>query len=312
MRPATDDGVPLDAEFHVENLDGTSTVVLESRSGQTRNPDYHRALLLLLTRLRAMDARIRLAIVDSTVSRRHPFEDRVMQIRGRPYPINLSREADIEALRIALEAAQEPVAQQPGAKGGNRHKRMRLYLDGVDSEDLEDRLGGAPDNASLGKAVEMVERSRMAARRGGGQGRGLDAVQRRAVEDHATRVVTLRLEREGWGVSDVSREHIGYDLLATRGEEQMHVEVKGTTGEGSSVLLTKNEVSHARRDGRATLAVVSGIRLVSAGVGWEGEHGTETVFRPWRPDDGTLTPLVYEWEPGARASGSQTPSAPLG
>jgi len=246
MRPSTDDGVPLDAEFRVENLDGTSTVVLESRSGRTRNPDYHRALSLLLTRLRAMDAQIELAIVDSTVSRRHPFEERVMQIRGRPYPIVVSDETDIEALRIALEAAQEPVAQRPGARGGNRHKRMRLYLDGVDFEGLERRLGGVPESGSLRNAVEMLERSRQYPRRGSGQGRGLNAVQRRAVEERATRLVTLRLEGEGWDVSDVSREYVGYDLLATRSEEQLHVEVKGTTGEDMSVLLTKNEVSNAR------------------------------------------------------------------
>jgi hypothetical protein len=301
MRPASEDGVSLEAEFRVEDLGGTSTVVLESRSGRTRNPDYHLALSVLLTRLRAMDARILLAIVDSTVSRRHPFEERVMQVRERPYPIVLSRESDIEALRIALESAQGPVAQEPGAKGGNRHKRIRLYLDGVDADDLEGRLGGVPESGPLRDAVEMLELSRIAPRRGGGQGRGLDAVQRGAVEDRAMRVVMLRLEGEGWEVSDVSREYVGYDLLAMRGNEQMHVEVKGTTGEGLSVLLTKNEVRHARHDGRAVLAVVSGIRLVRAGEDWSGEHGTETVFRPWRPDQGRLTALVYEWDPGKQA-----------
>jgi hypothetical protein len=79
----------------------------------------------------------------------------------------------------------------------------------------------------------------------------------------------------------------------------MHVEVKGTTGDGSSVLLTKNEVSHAREEGgRAVLAVVSGIELIEVKGGWTGERGTETVFQPWRPDAGMLTPLVYEWSAG--------------
>jgi hypothetical protein len=194
-----DGDTELDAEFSVEEVDGTPTVVLESRSGQTRNPDYYPALSLLLTRLRAMDARIALAIVDSTVSRRLPFHERVLEVRGRTYPIVLTGEADIEALRIALEAAQETVAQQPGAKGGNRHKRIRLYLDAVDSEGLEGLLSGPSDAQAVNRAVGLPERSRADRSRAGGQGRGLDAVQRRAVEDRATEVVTLRLEKRRMG-----------------------------------------------------------------------------------------------------------------
>ncbi|CAL9624223.1 hypothetical protein SUDANB6_05933 [Streptomyces sp. enrichment culture] len=37
-----------------------------------------------------------------------------------------------------------------------------------------------------------------------------------------------------------------YDLRCTRGTEERHVEVKGTTGAATSVELTINEVLHAR------------------------------------------------------------------
>lgn len=47
------------------------------------------------------------------------------------------------------------------------------------------------------------------------------------------------------GVHD---RHVGnsFDLLATRGDERLYVEVKGTSTSGEQVILTKNEVAHAR------------------------------------------------------------------
>ncbi|MFE4851465.1 protein NO VEIN domain-containing protein, partial [Streptomyces sp. NPDC056689] len=41
-----------------------------------------------------------------------------------------------------------------------------------------------------------------------------------------------------------------YDLRCTRGTEERHVEVKGTTGAATSVELTINEALHARDQGR--------------------------------------------------------------
>jgi hypothetical protein len=52
------------------------------------------------------------------------------------------------------------------------------------------------------------------------------------------------LTAEGFRVSDVHTEELGYDLYATRGREQRCVEVKGVWGSASSqgVRLTGNEV----------------------------------------------------------------------
>lgn len=52
------------------------------------------------------------------------------------------------------------------------------------------------------------------------------------------------LRNEGWKVADVSAEHRGYDLYATRGPFQRCVEVKGVWGEASSsgIRMTGNEV----------------------------------------------------------------------
>ena len=48
------------------------------------------------------------------------------------------------------------------------------------------------------------------------------------------------LEGNGWKVFDVSREGVGFDLLARKGEEELFVEVKSSTS-SLSITLTKNE-----------------------------------------------------------------------
>jgi len=61
------------------------------------------------------------------------------------------------------------------------------------------------------------------------------------------------LERDGWSVSDVSRENRGYDLDARRGPDMRAVEVKGVLGDAASdgIRMTGAEVliaTQQRRD----------------------------------------------------------------
>ncbi|HXQ88078.1 MAG TPA: hypothetical protein VN733_00420, partial [Solirubrobacterales bacterium] len=222
MRPITDSGAVLDSEFSVEPYEGQLTLVLESRFGQVRNPDYNPALELLLQRLRALKAVIADAIVDSTVSRGVEFEQRRLRIRGRTYPVRLEDEEDLAGLRIAICAAQETVAQQPGARGGNRHKRIRLFLTGVEEAGLETLLvgGGSAPDPQVETAKEAIEQ--LATGGSGGQGRGLNAAQRRAVELRAVAVVTRRFRGDGWDVEDVSAQKRGYDLHVERDGVELH------------------------------------------------------------------------------------------
>jgi dCTP diphosphatase len=89
-----------------------------------------------------------------------------------------------------------------------------------------------------------------------------------------------------------------FDLDCTRGEENLHVEVKGTISDGAKVLLTQNEVAHAKA-GEAPIAlfVVSAIQLTRTkedGVSAAG--GRERVLWPREIDQGTLKPVGYEYE----------------
>lgn len=93
------------------------------------------------------------------------------------------------------------------------------------------------------------------------QGRGLPALARRAVELRAMQVAREHYEGRRYRVQDVSAQR-SFDLLCLREGEALHVEVKGTTGEPDSVLITAAEERLAREVYPSIdLFVVHGIRL---------------------------------------------------
>ncbi|WP_437081385.1 protein NO VEIN domain-containing protein [Streptomyces sp. enrichment culture] len=70
--------------------------------------------------------------------------------------------------------------------------------------------------------------------------------KRKAIEEHAEQLATAHYEGQGWTVEKLGKP---YDLHCTRGTDERHVEVKGTTGAATSVELT-NEVLHAPGQGQ--------------------------------------------------------------
>lgn len=116
---------------------------------------------------------------------------------------------------------------------------------------------------------------------------------RQAVERRAMEVATGVLAGECWMIEDVSARR-SYDLHCSRGEEIRYVEVKGTTGSGSEILLTAAEVAFAdlHRE-RMLLIVVTGIAVTGEELAIEATGGTAHVFRNWAPDPGDLNPFSY-------------------
>ena len=105
---------------------------------------------------------------------------------------------------------------------------------------------------------------------------------------------------QAWDVEDVHGRE-SYDLLCRRGDEVKHVEVKGTTTDGAEVILTPNEVRHARENKFTALFVLSNVKIERA------EDGTVTVtggirrlYDPWYLEDGTLLPLGFRYQVPAR------------
>lgn len=103
-------------------------------------------------------------------------------------------------------------------------------------------------------------------------------------------------ENDGYDVADVSR-YQSYDLKCTKSEIEVHVEVKGTTSNGERILLTKNEVAHAREFPRPALFVVTNIARTHSDE--ETCHASSgkisEVLDPWNIDGGSLDPIAYTY-----------------
>lgn len=146
----------------------------------------------------------------------------------------------------------------------------------------------------------------LAGERSEGQGYESFTESRKAIEDHAMQKASTYYERRGWRVTDVSARR-SYDLLCKRGNEVLHVEVKGTTSRGEKVLLTRNEVEHAEGTfPHVALFIVAGIRVT--GTPPRASGGRSRNIEPWNVSSGELKPLAFEYQPprrpGVRASGS--------
>ena len=98
----------------------------------------------------------------------------------------------------------------------------------------------------------------------------------------------------GWNVTD-TRFGNPYDAVATRGDQVLFREAKGTETSGQSVIVTRGEVEHARaHPGQCVLGVLSEI-IFDAKGDVEPKSGVFRVL-PWDPDTGELIPAGYQWQ----------------
>jgi hypothetical protein len=158
---------------------------------------------------------------------------------------------------------------------------------------------GPPPSASMQDDVEITREAieQHAGKNRSGQGYGLSAPARKALEKHSMDRAAHHFSDLGWSnILDVSRTRC-FDLLCHHRELELHVEVKGTTSNGDRILLTRNEVTHARRVfPRVALYVLAGIRLTSDdGVTFVANGGTAIVKDPWDIRNGALSPLAYAY-----------------
>jgi hypothetical protein len=164
---------------------------------------------------------------------------------------------------------------------------------------IDSGLNG-PEPASTG--VEEIDTvldtvNLEAGKRTGGQGFRSSPAVRRALELHSMDRATRYFADLGWPtITDVSRNRC-FDLLCQRDAQELRVEVKGTTSPGTHILLTRNEVTHARRVfPRVALYVLADVRLViSDGDVYRAEGGREIVRHPWDIRTGHLEPLAYKY-----------------
>ncbi|GGP18472.1 hypothetical protein GCM10012278_90800 [Nonomuraea glycinis] len=115
-----------------------------------------------------------------------------------------------------------------------------------------------------------------------------------AVETHAMNEALLHYSKLG-KVTDTSRTE-SFDYVVEIDGAAWHVEVKGTTGDPQEILLTPNEVQHAKDYPHVALFVLSNITVSrDHDGGMTVSRGRASIFHPWSLDQARLSPVGYKY-----------------
>lgn len=126
-----------------------------------------------------------------------------------------------------------------------------------------------------------------------GQGRIMDARQRKALEDAAQHHLETYYRARGWQVQDV-RFDGPYDAIAFKDGQTRYLEAKGTMSHGAIVTVTAGEVAHARQHpGECVIGILSGLSFTDDGE--LDETGANFVLREWNPVEEDLRAMEYQW-----------------
>lgn len=299
------DGTVLDATFSVLPLEhGVISLDYESSGGSHRgeashrNHHYRQGLNVLFQRLQSMNAVIPEIRIETGTARTLPVEKQRIVIPDRPFPVALASVDNIEEFRQEISRYGREVGQATaGASKGGSSRRLRIFLSGVptDQAELEWQLAGQGAEADASAVATVVKMA--AGRSRGGQGFLVSQAVRKLVEEYAVAWAIRHYEAQGWTVQDVGSTE-SFDLRCTREDaKERHVEVKGTTGIGETVILTRNEVAHAREwHPNVDLFVVTEIRV----EGRDSDKptacgGCAHVCLDWQPAEEALTAVGYEY-----------------
>jgi len=210
-------------------------------------------------------------------------------------PLSVLAAAATGRVRRHVRGNEEIALAFPPSKLGE-YIEYQLYLhDSLEDHDaLIDeivRKSASPEVENAESAIDLAAGRRLRS----GQRFRQSVEARQAIERQAMTVARDFLERRGWKVDDVSRSN-PYDFRCMRESTTLHVEVKGTTSAGATVLLTPNEVVHARNTtAQVALIVVCGITLSGTSSRPQAKGGSPEVFFPWDIQDDALTPTGYEY-----------------
>ena len=128
-----------------------------------------------------------------------------------------------------------------------------------------------------------------------GTGFRINAEQRKVVELHAMKCAVDYLGNLGYtDIRDTSANK-PYDLTCKSGQKTLYVEVKGTTSDGSTLILTRGEVEHHRKVFPLNgLIVVSEIVLL--GESLDTAQGGKVGFNsPWDISGKDLKVISYQY-----------------
>lgn len=181
----------------------------------------------------------------------------------------------------------------------------------VEGDPVRDALVGQPVAPARGftyiEDPVVLESSSLTALDASGQGWMQDSEKRKLVEDAAQDRLTRHYQEMGWTVDD-TRFGNPFDACATRGDELLYLEAKGTTTAGGSVIVTRNEVAWARgHPGECVIGILSDMEFDDDG-NLDASDGAFRVFK-WEPEEYELNPISFDWRPPERKQIAQPPSA---
>jgi hypothetical protein len=129
-----------------------------------------------------------------------------------------------------------------------------------------------------------------------GQGFGLNAAEKKVIEKHAMAMAISYLSSTGFTqITDVGDSE-SYDIRANGPSQIFCFEVKGSTGSGETIILTKNEVSIQKElYPHNGLVVVSGIEL-NRGEVLSVNGGNLYFLSPWVIDESRLKAISYDYK----------------
>lgn len=120
-----------------------------------------------------------------------------------------------------------------------------------------------------------------------------DSEKRAVIEKYAVQLAKEFYLNIGFDVEERGKP---FDLLCRTDGLEVHVEVKGTTGSGSRVILTRNEVRDARNTTwRSDLFIVRDIELSTLGATWIANGGSIHRIEAWVPVDEDLSATEFEY-----------------
>jgi len=122
----------LDARFSLEEVAGFKGLVVESWGPKDRNPEYAKAVELVLSRLKPLKVQsIKVFVISTKVIKLFPkMEDRAVLVENSKN-INLTGKT-IGELRKAIGRSVASLKENQNTAGGNYYKRILIYNQNID------------------------------------------------------------------------------------------------------------------------------------------------------------------------------------
>ncbi len=123
----------------------------------------------------------------------------------------------------------------------------------------------------------------------------LSAAERRIIENHAVTLAKEHFKIMGYSKIEDVGSYESFDLKVQRDHEILYVEVKGTTLNGDSIVLTRNEVDlHLKVFPNNALFLVTQIQL-HKGDDLRASGGVIQVISPWKILNENLSVIAFNY-----------------